>query len=76
VETLAEIVNPRPIYINPKQVNHSTGSQQVNNAEGPQQVNNGPPAGALFASRPELSRLTTARVAGSENQANKLLEAK
>jgi hypothetical protein len=41
VETLAEIKNPRPIYINPKQVNHSTGPQQVNNAGGLQQVNNG-----------------------------------
>jgi len=40
IETLAEIVNPRPIYINPKQVNHSEGAQQVNNAGGPQQVNN------------------------------------
>ena len=41
LETLAEIVKPRPVFINPKQVNHSTGSQQVNNAEGPQQINNG-----------------------------------
>ncbi len=40
-ETLAEIKNPRPVYINPRQVNHTTGNQQVNNANGPQQVNNG-----------------------------------
>lgn len=43
IETLGELKNPRPIYINPKQVNHSTGAQQVNNAAGPQQVNNGSP---------------------------------
>lgn len=41
LETLAEIKNPRPVYINPGQVNHANGSQQVNNATGPQQVNNG-----------------------------------
>jgi hypothetical protein len=40
-ETLAEIVNPRPIFINPRQVNHANGPQQINNAGGPQQVNNG-----------------------------------
>ena len=60
VETLAEIVNPRPIYINPKQVNHANGNQQVNNSDGPQQINNSP---------------APARAAESENQANKLLEA-
>jgi hypothetical protein len=38
---LAEIMNPRPVFINPKQVNHSSGPQQVNNSGGPQQVNNG-----------------------------------
>lgn len=31
LETLAEIKNPRPVYINPGQVNHANGPQQVNN---------------------------------------------
>ncbi len=31
LETLAEIKNPRPVYINPAQVNHANGPQQVNN---------------------------------------------
>lgn len=59
VETLAEIVNPRPIFINPKQVNHAGGNQQVNNSEGPQQVNNQAPG---------------PRVAENENPSNKVLE--
>ena len=33
IETLSEMKNPRPVFINPKQVNHSGG--------GPQQINNG-----------------------------------
>lgn len=42
LETLAEMKNPRPVFINGKQVNVSNGNQQVNNTDGPQQVNNVP----------------------------------
>jgi hypothetical protein len=50
IETLGELKNPRPIYLNPKQVNNVAGNQQVNSSEGPQQVNNGTPASADAAS--------------------------
>jgi len=80
IETLAEIKNPRPIFINPKQVNHSTGSQQVNNAEGPQQVNNGqsaalpaPQAPLALASQPEPPTLAT-RAKENRKPENELLE--
>jgi hypothetical protein len=48
---LAEIVNPRPVFINPRQVNHTNGPQQINNATGPQQVNNGDPQPASLPDR-------------------------
>jgi hypothetical protein len=35
IETLAEIKNPRPVYLNPKQVNVANGPQQVNNGPRP-----------------------------------------
>jgi hypothetical protein len=41
IDTLAEIKNPRPVYLNPKNVNNVAGNQQLNSTEGPQQVNNG-----------------------------------
>jgi hypothetical protein len=42
LEKLAEMKNPRPVFINGRQVNVSTGQQQVNNTQGgPQQINNG-----------------------------------
>lgn len=58
LEALAEIVNPRPVYINPGQVNHSAGSQQVNNAAGPQQVNNGASSDHASARASENASLT------------------
>lgn len=36
-EALGEMKNPRPVYINPKQVNVAAGPQQVNNGPPPQQ---------------------------------------
>jgi hypothetical protein len=41
LETLAEIKNPRPVYINPQQVNHTNGPQQVNNGTPSRPLENG-----------------------------------
>jgi hypothetical protein len=80
LETLAEIKNPRPIFINGKQVNVSNGSQQVNNAEGPQQVNNGqaaalsaPEAPLAITSQSEPPTLAT-RARENGKSENELLE--
>jgi hypothetical protein len=84
LETLAEIKNPRPVYLNPKQVNNVNGNQQVNNAEGPQQINSGsaaaassPQAPLALTSQPEppvLPESLAARAGENKIQANKLLE--
>jgi hypothetical protein len=63
LETLAEIKNPRPVFINAKQANVANGNQQVNNTQGPQQVNNG--------SAPDSA---TSRAGENRNPENELLE--
>jgi hypothetical protein len=63
LETLAEIKNPRPVYLNPRQVNNVAGNQQLNSTDGPQQVNNGAgrqPARAEENKKPENKLLETA----------------